>query len=128
MEWQNILFSVLGVILTGIVTIVMKKLTSWLGAKTENAQFTKILSNALGVVESTVKATYQTYVGELKDKNMFDTTAQKTALNRAKDTILLQLSSNAKRYITDAYGDVEVWITSNIESAIYNLKNQKPQS
>ena len=45
------------------------------------------------------------------------------ALNKAKDIALSQLSEEVKDYITKNYGDIDNWLTTQIEATINLIKN-----
>jgi uncharacterized protein YdaT len=66
---------------------------------------------------------FQTYVDTLKKSGSFNKDAQDIALSKAKDTVLSQLTTEVKDYITTNFGDLNNWITNQIESSINLLKN-----
>lgn len=125
MNWQEILLSVLGVVLTTVVAWGCKTLISLAEAKVKNAKAASLLTNAIDIIARAVKTTYQTYVESLKAEGKFDIEAQKEALDKSKESALGQLSGEAKTYITDNFGDIDKWVESTIESVIYDLKNKK---
>ena len=127
MDWQAILLTVISLVLTTVLTFAGEKLVAWLNTKIKNGKALGFLTSATNIVIGAVKATYQTYVEALKGKNMFDGTAQKNALEMAKNAAIGQLSADAKAYIEQTYGDVEKWIEGTIESVIYDLKNKNAE-
>lgn len=66
---------------------------------------------------------FQTYVESLKKSGNFGAEAQLEALNKAKEIALSQLSEEVKEYITTNYGDINNWLTTQIEATINLLKN-----
>lgn len=124
MEWQNILFSAIGIIITGLVSWSVERLVAFLNSKIKNAKALQYLTDAVGIVANAVKATYQTYVQALKDKDIFTADAQKTALSVAVNQAQSQMSNDLKNYITNNFGDLTEWITSQIEVALYDLKKK----
>lgn len=126
MNIQTILLSALGIIITTLVTWGTERLIALINSKLKNTKYAKYLTDAVGIVSRAVKTTYQTYVEALKDKNAFTGDAQLEALNKAKDIAMAQLSGEMKEFIESNFGDIEKWLTSTIESVIYDLKN-KPQ-
>lgn len=124
MDWQTILLSALSVILTGLATWGVERLVAFLNSKIKNAKALQYLTDAVGIVANAVKATYQTYVQALKDKDMFTAEAQKTALSAAVNQAQSQMSNELKNYITNNFGDLTKWITSQIEAALYDLKKK----
>lgn len=124
MNWQTILLSVISIVLTALVSWGAERLIALINTKLANSKFAKYLTSAVDVVTRSVKATYQTYVESLKDKNMFTPEAQKEALLKAGEMALAQLTEDSKKWIETNFGDVKTWITNTIESVIYDLKNK----
>ena len=124
MNWQTILLSVISIVLTALVSWGAERLIALINTKLANSKFAKYLTSAVDVVTRSAKATYQTYVESLKDKNMFTPEAQKEALLKAGEMALAQLTEDSKKWIETNFGDVKTWITNTIESVIYDLKNK----
>lgn len=123
-EIMQIVFSALGVLITGLVGWLTTYLTKLLSQKIKDKDLANWLTQITEIILNAVKVTYQVYVEALKDKNMFDAEAQKEALERAYKMVLSQLTDDAKNFIKENYGDIETWIKTQIESAIYTLKNK----
>lgn len=123
MNWTEILFSVVGVILTALASWAVAKLTALIDSKVKDGKAKGFLNTALSIITDVVKQTYQTYVENLKAEGKFDASAQKVALEKAVNTIKGLLSEKVQSYIAENYGDAEKWITTQVESAIYSLKN-----
>lgn len=124
MDIQTILLSALSIVITALVTWGTERLIALINSKIKNTKYAKYLADSVDIVSRAVKTTYQTYVEALKDKNMFTSDAQVEALNKAKDIAVSQLSAEMKTFIESNFGDVEKWLTSTIESVIYDLKNK----
>lgn len=124
MDIQTILLSALSIVITALVTWGTERLIALINSKIKNTKYAKYLADSVDIVSRAVKTTYQTYVEALKDKNMFTSDAQAEALNKAKDIAVSQLSAEMKTFIESNFGDVEKWLTSTIESVIYDLKNK----
>lgn len=124
MDIQTILLSALSIVITALVTWGTERLIALINTKIKNTKYAKYLADSVDIVSRAVKTTYQTYVEALKDKNMFTSDAQIEALNKAKDIAVSQLSAEMKTFIESNFGDVEKWLTSTIESVIYDLKNK----
>lgn len=124
MDIQTILLSALSIVITALVTWGTERLIALINSKIKNTKYAKYLADSVDIVSRAVKTTYQTYVEALKDKNMFTSDAQVEALNKAKDIAVSQLSAEMKTFIETNFGDVEKWLTSTIESVIYDLKNK----
>ena len=124
MNWQTILLSVISIVLTALVSWGAERLIALINTKLANSKFAKYLTSAVDVVTRSVKATYQTYVESLKDKNMFNPAAHKEALVKAGKMARAPLTEDTQKWIETNFGDVKTWITNTIESVIYDLKNK----
>ena len=124
MDWQAILLSIIGIVLTALVSWGAERLIALINSKLANSKYAKYLTSAVDVITRAVKTTYQTYVQSLKDKNMFTAEAQKEALSKAGEMALAQLTDDSKKWIESNFGDIKTWISNTIESVIYDLKNK----
>ena len=124
MDYQEIIFTVIGIVLTAFVTWGAERLIALINSKIKDSKIAKYLTDAVDAVTRAVKSTYQTYVQALKGKDAFTAEAQAEAFAKAKDMALKQLSAETKQFISDNFGDMEVWMQGAIESAIYDLKNK----
>lgn len=123
MEWQNILWSALGLIVTTFVSWALAKFSAWIDTKCKDAKNATNAKNAASIVADAVKATFQTYVDTLKKTGGFTAEAQRNALDMAKNTALAAMSDGLKKYIKDTYGDVNAWLETQIEANICDMKN-----
>lgn len=124
---NDIIINIISVVVTSIVlptiTFLGIKLTSWFNAKIKNEKERALLTGITEVVTRNVASTFQTFVESLKKENKFDDKAQSNALRYAKEQILKELNDEAIGYISDNFKDVNSWLTTQIESTIYNFKN-----
>lgn len=123
MDWQSILFTVIKIVLTVVLSWASERLIVFINEKLKDTKYAKYLTDAVNIVTRAVKTTYQTYVEALKDKNAFTKEAQKEALSQAVAIVKTQLNDEAKAYIEGNFGDLEAWIVNCIESVLYDLKN-----
>ena len=65
-----------------------------------------------------VIATTQTYVESLKKQGAFDLEAQKTAFTMTYQSVLSLLTEEAEEYLTEAVGDLSLYITQKIEAEV----------
>ncbi len=121
--WTEVIISVVSVVLTAVASWLITKLIKWIDSKIEDTDTKNLLTSILTTVTDVVKQTYQTYVESLKDGNLFDEECQKTALASAVETLKSMLSEKAQDYIEETFGDIETWLTTQIEATIYTLKN-----
>ena len=66
MGFQEILFSALGVIITGLATWGTTVAINWLNSKIKNKELAAFSATILTIVTAAVKATYQSYVEGIK--------------------------------------------------------------
>lgn len=82
----------------------------------------ELASKYLNMVEKTVTdcvmATNQTYVDSLKQEGKFDANAQKVAFDKTMDAVLAILTDDAKNYLTQIFGDLNIYLTNLIESQV----------
>ena len=129
MDWLNILDQVfdvcliplLGLATTALIFFVKQKIAES-KAKTDSEMAIKYLDLLETTIVDCIKATNQTYVNALKDKNAFDGEAQKKALKLTMDAVLKILSDDAKEYLTHLVGDLDEIIKEKIEANIEEVK------
>ena len=78
----------------------------------------KYLSMLTETITSCVIATNQTYVEALKKEGKFDLEAQKVAFEKTKNAVLGVLTAESQRYLTAAVGDLNLYISQQIEAAV----------
>ena len=111
MDWQSIIIK--------IVSALLATLGAWVLANVKS-----LIQGATNVVSNAVKATYQTYVESIKGTDAWTKDAQEEALKLAIAAARMQLSADVEKFINDNFGDVEMWIKSQIEATLYDLKNK----
>lgn len=129
MDWLNILDQVfdvcivplLGLITSMVIRFINQKIAES-KAKTDSELAAKYLTMLDQTIVECIKATNQTYVNALKDKNAFDGEAQKEALKITSNAVLNILSNEAKTYLTNFVGDLDEIIKEKIEANIEEVK------
>lgn len=125
---NEIILNIISVVVTAVILPLISyagaRLVAWLNAKIKDENAKQQLTVATDIVMNAVRSVFQTYVETLKKNGTFDKESQKVALIKAKDDALAQMSDEIKDYITKNYGDLETWITTQIESTINILKNK----
>ena len=123
MNWNELLteiiISVVGILISGLgayVTYLIQK-------HIKNEELKQIISELNNVVRNSVLETYQTYVQELKDKDIFDKEAQNLALNRALQLIKENIPEKVFEWLKSNFKDYESYLKSLIEAQIGALKN-----
>lgn len=132
MEWMVLLQQIfelciiplLGVVTAYVVNYIRMK-TKELQANNSNDLLNKYVTMLSDTVCDCVIATNQTYVEALKNKNAFDEEAQKNAFKKTYDAVISVLSTDAKDYLTNVYGDLTIYITNMIEAEVNRSKPVK---
>jgi hypothetical protein len=125
MDWLALLSDIfevcvlplLGVLTMYIVKFIQVKSTE-ITTKVDNDLVDKYVAMLAVTIENCVVATNQTYVESLKQAGKFDAEAQKTAFNMTKNAVMAILSDEAKKYLESAVGDLNEYITQQIEAAV----------
>lgn len=94
-------------------------------AKTDSEIADKYTDMIYQTVVDCVTATNQTYVEALKKEGAFTPEAQKEAFALTLNAILAILSEDAKDYIREATGDINIYLTNLIEAQVHANKSEK---
>lgn len=119
----NILSVVVSAVVLPLISLIGAKLVSFINTKINNEKASKLLEKATEIVTSAVRSVFQTYVEALKKNGTFDKDSQVSALNQAKTIAINQMTDEVKDYISSTYGDLDNWLSTNIEATINTLKN-----
>lgn len=127
MEMLQKIFEVCVIPLLGILTtylvIFIKQKSRELQGTTDNKLYKKYIELLQDTIVRCVIATNQTYVEALKNKNAFDKEAQEHAFKMTYDAVMAILTDDAKVYLSNVFGDLEVYITKLIEAEVNINKN-----
>lgn len=108
----GVLISALGVFITYLINKYIK-----------DQKIKDIINSLHQVVRDSVLEVYQTFVEELKDKDLFDKKAQKIALERCLELIKTNMPNDVKSWLEANVGDITTYLKSLIEAQIGLLKN-----
>ena len=125
MDFQEILFSALGVVITTFMAWATTVIINWLNSKINNKKLVTFATTVLTIVSNAVKATYQSYVEGIKGTDAWTKEAQEKALQMALETAKNELTVEAINYIKEQHGDIDAYLKTLIESVLYDLKNGK---
>lgn len=123
-QWMQILIAAASVIITGLASWAVATFTTWINSKMKDKKMAQMLSDIFSIITDVVMEIFQTYVEALKKTGKFDEAAQEMAKERALQKIMARLSDTMKEYIAEHYGDIKIWVSEQIEVAIYQLKNK----
>ena len=119
----NVLAAVTTCIILPLISFLGIKLSQWLSTKIKDEKAQALFAKAIGIVTNAVQVTFQTYVESLKNSGSFGKEEQAIAFDKAKAIITSELTEELKTFITQNYGDLQKWITNQVEATIYKLKN-----
>jgi hypothetical protein len=125
---NEIIISIISVVVTSVVlpliTLGGTKLIQLINQKIKDEKARNLLTGLTTIVERSVRSVTQTYVDSLKKNGSFDQEAQLIALSIAKEEVFKQLNEETKIFIKDNYGDINAFVTTQIESTINLLKTK----
>ena len=124
MSFQDILFSALSIIITGLASWGTAVLIKFLNSKIKDKELAAFATTIATVVGNAVKATSQTYVQTIKGTDAWTKEAQKKALSMALETTKSELTTEALAYIESQHGDIDKYLITLIESTLFNLKKE----
>ena len=130
MDWMNVVASLFelviypvlsigGIYLTYLISVKIKELKQ----KTNDDTSKKYLDMLNDTIAAAVLATTQTYVEALKKEGKFDAEAQKKAFQQTYEAVMKVLTEEAVKYITTSVGDLETYVTNQIEAQVKLTKN-----
>lgn len=134
MTTNELISTIFQVIILPLLTVLTGYAVKWVNAKakelkatTDNVYTHKYIEMLQDTIIKTVIAVNQTYVDALKQQGSFDKAAQEEAFKRVYETVLLSLSEEAYEYLNNIFGDLQTYITAQIEAAVKEHKMVKPE-
>ena len=131
MELVTQIFEVCIIPLLGVLTAFFVK---WVNAKTaematnsKNETEKKYINMLNKTISDCVIATTQTYVDSLKKQGAFDAEAQKVAFTMTYESVIKLLTDEATEYLSEAVGDLNLYITQKIEAEVNLNKTIIPE-
>ena len=91
---------------------------SWLNTKIKDQKLRTLTTKLTELISSCVNALTQTTVEELKKAGKFDAEAAKKIKEECIKLIKTQLSEDLKKFIMETYGDLDEYLSTQIENFI----------
>lgn len=91
----------------------------------KNDRIKELLEKALNILRTVTKSTTQTFVSGLKKQGAFSKECQEEAMTMSKSKALAMFGEEVVKAIEKEYGDVDTWLTENIESILHDDKKGK---
>lgn len=134
MTTNELISTIFQVVILPLLTVLTGYVVKWVNAKakelkatTDNVYTHKYIKMLQDTIIKTVIAVNQTYVDALKQQGSFDKAAQEEAFKRVYETVLLSLNEEAYEYLNNIFGDLQTYITAQIEAAVKEHKMVKPE-
>ena len=132
MEWSILINEIFQVCLIPLLGVLTTYLVKYIQVKAEEIQLknkeredfehseklNKYIAMLADTITQCVIATNQTYVESLKKEGKFDLEAQQIAFQKTLLAVQATLTAEAKQYLIEFYGDLDIYITSAIEAAV----------
>ena len=125
MEWLPLLYQILEVCIIPLLGILTTYIIKYINAKSEeikskvaNETGDKYITMLNDTICACVIATTQTYVEALKKDNSFTKEAQKQAFDLTYNAVMSVVNEDAKKYLTEIYGDLTLYVTNRIEAEV----------
>lgn len=119
--FQLFVIPILGVLATFVVEFLRVKSKEIIN-KLDNDVAKKYTEMITNTVIDCVIATNQTYVEALKKQGKFDEQAQKVAFEKTLNAVLGILTEEAKNYIKETTGDLNLYLSQLIEAEVNKAK------
>ena len=119
--FQLCVIPILGILTTFVVEFLRAKSKEIINNLDSDVaqKYTAMITNT---VIDCVIATNQTYVEALKKQGKFDEEAQKVAFEKTLNAVLGILSDEAKNYIKETTGDLNLYLSQLIEAEVNKAK------
>lgn len=134
MTTNELISTIFQVVILPLLTVLTGYAVKWVNAKakelkatTDNVYTHKYIEMLQDTIVKTVIAVNQTYVDTLKQQGSFDKAAQEEAFKRVYETVLLSLNEEAYEYLNNIFGDLQTYITAQIEAAVKEHKMVKSE-
>lgn len=125
MNWIEMLSKIFEVCIIPLLGILTTYAVQWIKLqsqqiqeKTDNELEKKYIEMLEGTISNCVIATNQTYVESLKQQGAFGAVEQKIAFEKTYVAVMTILTDEAKKYLTEAVGDLQAYITAQIEAQV----------
>jgi hypothetical protein len=130
MDWTEILKHIFELIIYPVLgiggiylTFLIKVKINELKQKSKDDTTKKYLDMLNDTIANAVLATTQTYVESLKKQAKFNEEAPKVAFQQTYDAVMKVLTDEAIKYITTSVGDLNLYVTNQIEAQVKLTKN-----
>lgn len=122
MDRMEILATVITVVFIPLATWLITTLTEFIKTKSENAKLEKYLDIANDAICTAVAEVMQTYVSAIKNSGEWNEETAEKAKEMAKLKAIEIMGATTYRAMPKIVDDLQSWIYSKIEAAIFEMK------
>ena len=115
------LIPLIGILCTYGIAFLRKK-TSEIQENVNNELFTKYSDMLMGIVETCVIATNQTYVDELREQGKFGPEEHDIAYHKTFDAVKALLTEEMQKVLGEVYTDIDFYISQLIQEQVNVIK------
>ena len=115
------LLPLIGIICSYGIAFMQKKVKE-MQVNANNDLFNKYSDMLMGIVETCVIATNQTYVDELKEQGRFGPEEHDIAYHKTFDAIKALLTEEMQKVLTEVYTDLDFYISQLIQEQVNVIK------
>lgn len=116
------IFEVCIIPLLSVLTAYLIKFINAKSSQIANERKNELEKKYINMLNETITdcviATTQTYVDSLKKQGAFDADAQKMAFTMTYSSVMNLLTDEATKYLNEAVGDLNLYITQKIEAEV----------
>lgn len=125
MNWEVLLSDIALKVIGFLLVIIGAWITNIINKYVKNEKKKTTLNSFKELIHNSVLSTYQTYVENLKDKNMFNKDAQKTALTACLYLAKENMPRDVEKWLKSNVDDIDGYLKDSIEAEIGELKNKE---
>ncbi len=111
-------------IFIGLIGWSIERLIVWINRRVQESKYIENMTKAKEIVKSVVEKLYQTVVEKEKEAGVFTRVRQRQILQIAMEHSKRHMDKSLQRFINKEYKDIRIWLQTQIEATIYNLKHK----
>lgn len=100
----------------------MRKKVKEMQENTQNELFNKYSDMLMGLIETCVIATNQTYVDELKEQGRFGPEEHDIAYHKTFDAVKALMTEEMQKVLSEVYTDIDFYISQLIQEQVNVIK------
>lgn len=122
-QFLIVLWSAIGTVVTGLVTWLTSYLVGLISSKVKDQKLQSFLVKATEITMACVNSLNQTVVADMKTAGTFDAASAAKVKENCIKLIEDQLAPDMIKFIQENFGDVETYLSTQIESLVFKSKD-----